>query len=96
MTHAILIELLSYLAGAIICASALPRIVGLLREPRRAAHESILRNAALVTGNALWVFIGMSSGNQALALMCCVGACLNGVVLWLAVHAPRNGNSVSS
>jgi uncharacterized protein with PQ loop repeat len=84
-----LTQLLGFCAGAIISTSALPRVWGIVRNPRLAAAEPISRNSMLALGNLLWVIYGIETAALAVAVMCAIAGVLNGLVLAFAIAARR-------
>jgi len=81
------IEIIGLVAGGIISVSAIPRIVAIWKTPDLAYHESIVRNAMLVLGNAIWISYGVLSGLVALPAMCALAMSTNAFVLVAALVA---------
>jgi uncharacterized protein with PQ loop repeat len=73
-------DIIGFLAGGICTGSVLPQIARLIRYPAEAAKQSILRNAGLALGNALWVVFGVITDTLPVVGMCGLAAVLNGTV----------------
>lgn len=82
-----LFTILGYLAGTILSVSALPRVFGIIHNPNIAVTESVIRNAMLCIGNAIWVIYGSGLGIVPVVVMCTIGTASNGLVLILVVRA---------
>jgi hypothetical protein len=87
------VDLLGFVAGAVISIAALPRITSILRNPSGAASESIGRNSMLCLGNALWIVFGLIKEAPMLAIMCAIATLLNGLVLAFALFKKTAGLS---
>ncbi len=90
MTNAFL-QVLGLVAGCIITAAAIPRVVDIVREPTKASNESLLRNFMLALGNLMWVLYGYLAGATAIAVMCSISGVLNALILHAAVRSRRGG-----
>lgn len=90
MAASAFIEILGFVAGIVICISAAPQILALLRNPASAKFESISRNILIVAGNLLWLIHGILTLSLSIVVMCAIGVLLNTLVLCFAV-ASRHG-----
>jgi uncharacterized protein with PQ loop repeat len=79
--NAIIQESIGFLAGAVVTAAALPRVVDILRNHDVALNESYARNAMLVIGNMIWIVYGITGEALAVTVMCGLSASLNGMIL---------------
>jgi len=85
----ILLEGVGFLAGGIVTSAALPRVVDIARDPRKARGESRARNAMLVLGNLIWTIYGIAGDAVAIAVMCGLASLLNAIILVAAVRSNR-------
>jgi uncharacterized protein with PQ loop repeat len=86
----ILLEGVGFLAGGIVTSAAMPRVMDIVRDSRKAQGESRARNAMLVLGNLIWVGYGIAGDALAIAVMCGLSSALNGIILVAAVRAKRH------
>ncbi len=80
---------LALTAGTLVMSAALPRVRDILRDPARAASESLSRNALIVAGNLLWVVYAILSALPVIGLMCGIAAGLNAIILVTCAQARR-------
>jgi uncharacterized protein with PQ loop repeat len=83
---------IGFLAGGIITAAAMPRVIDIIRDASRAKGESYARNALLVIGNLIWVGYGIAGDAIAISVMCGLSGMLNGAILVAAIRANRRGS----
>ncbi len=80
-------QLIGFISGLVVCLSALPRIIALVRDPAERLHEGPLRNLALAAGNAGWVSFSALTHATPLLVTASVACTLNAIVLGLCLHA---------
>ena len=85
-------EFIGYAAGTIICLSAAPHILALIRRPEYGRYEPITRTGLIVAGNLLWFVYGVLTASAAMTIMSVIGCALNMVVLYFAVTARHVGH----
>ena len=83
------LEAIGFLAGAIVTAAAMPRVVDIIRNHDVARGESYARNVMLVIGNIIWIVYGVAGHALAIVVMCGLSATLNGTILVAAIRANR-------
>ena len=85
----LLLEAIGFLAGSIVTAAAMPRVIDIIRDHNIARGESYARNAMLVIGNIIWIVYGVAGHALAIVVMCGLSAALNGTILVAAIRARR-------
>jgi uncharacterized protein with PQ loop repeat len=85
----LLLEAVGFLAGSIVTAAALPRVIDILRDSTIARGESYARNAMLALGNIIWIVYGVAGHAEAIVVMCGLSATLNGMILVATIRANR-------
>jgi uncharacterized protein with PQ loop repeat len=88
----ILLEGVGFLAGSIVTAAAMPRVIDIVRDTSKARGESCARNAMLVLGNLIWVGYGIAGDALAIAVMCGLSSLLNGIILVAAIRSNRGAS----
>lgn len=78
-------EFIGYAAGTIICLSAAPHILTLIRRPEYGRYEPVTRTGLIVAGNLLWFAYGILTASAAMTIMSAISCALNMVVLYFAV-----------
>ena len=74
----IALNLLAFVAGAIIVISSIPQILVLRSDPENTKSQSLGRNVMLVVGNAAWCAYGILLPAPQLGYMCGLAVILNG------------------
>jgi uncharacterized protein with PQ loop repeat len=78
-------EFIGYAAGTIICLSAAPHILALIRRPEYGRYEPVTRTGLIVAGNLLWFVYGVLTASASMTVMSAIGCALNLVVLYFAL-----------
>jgi uncharacterized protein with PQ loop repeat len=87
--NALWVQLLGYLAGAVVMCAALPQIVQNIRRPQDALRQSLWRNILFVAGNMIWVIYGVQVRATPIIVMCAINVTLNTVLLVQVLRSPE-------
>jgi hypothetical protein len=80
-------DLLVYIAGGIIAASAVPQIWDLLVHPDHASAQSVARTALLLSGNVIFASFGYQTRATPILITSGIGAALNAILLCTIIGA---------
>lgn len=83
----LMLDLLGFLAGAMVAFSGVPKVLQRLRQTRRGEagfdEADLWRDSAQAVGNALWVIVGASLGLVSVSLFCAMQAGLMATLVTL-------------
>lgn len=87
-------EMVGCLAGLLCLSSSIPQIRLMLTGHVNRASHSLLRNAMLACGNAVWIVYAVMNGNVVPVVMCFIGVLLNAWICILLVRPHGNQPSI--
>lgn len=75
-----IVTVMGLTAGALCAVSTTPELILTMRRDAPISRWLILRNAALTTGNALWVLYALASAQLPILIFCGINAVLTGAL----------------
>lgn len=93
----LMLDLLGFLAGAMVAFSGVPKVLQRLRQTRRGEacfdEADLWRDSAQAVGNALWVIVGASLGLVSVSLFCAMQAGLMATLVTLNLRMRRTARA---
>jgi hypothetical protein len=87
------LDMLGFLAGAMVAFSGIPKVCQRIRQARRGTarfdEADLWRDSAQAAGNALWVIVGVSLGLASVTLFCAMQAGLMAMLVALNLRVRR-------